>query len=146
MALDQVLVSDDAAKSSVEVKQYGGENQMRIITQYKFDDTSEETTAEVDALIYNALKGFYSYPITLDQFTSTQEDGIFRSKSRMRRRAFCSALPVTVQVFTTEMTVFLGAGAAAVRDSMSTAKPQSAKERAADSDSIWFSLHPKVSK
>ncbi len=74
VALDNVLVSDDAAKSSIEVKQYGGENQMRIITQYKYDDTSEETTAEVDALIYNALKGFYAYPITLDQFTSTQED------------------------------------------------------------------------
>ena len=82
VALDGVLVSDDAAKSSVEVKQYGGENQMRIITQYKYDDTSEETTAEVDALIYNALKGFYSYDITLDQFTSTQEDvnGIISSE------------------------------------------------------------------
>ncbi len=82
VALDKVLVSDDAAKSSVEVKQYGGENQMRIITQYKFDDTSEETTAEVDALIYEALKGFYTYPITLEGFTSTQEDvnGIISSE------------------------------------------------------------------
>ena len=82
VALDGALVSEDAAKSSVEVKQYGGENQMRIITQYKYDDTSEETTAEVDALIYNALKGFYSYPITLEQFTSTQEDvnGIISSE------------------------------------------------------------------
>ena len=81
-ALDGKLVSDDATKSSVEVKQYGAENQMRIITQYKFDDTSEETTAEVDALIYEALKGFYSYPITLDGFTSTQEDvnGIISSE------------------------------------------------------------------
>ncbi len=82
VALDNVLVSDDAAKSSIEVKQYGGENQMRIITQYKYDDTSEETTAEVDALIYNALKDFYTYPITLEQFTSTQEDvnGIISSE------------------------------------------------------------------
>ena len=82
VALDKALVSDDATKSSVEVKQYGAENQMRIITQYKYDDTSEETTAEVDALIYEALKGFYSYPITLDGFTSTQEDvnGIISSE------------------------------------------------------------------
>ena len=81
-ALDKALVSDDATKSSVEVKQYGAENQMRIITQYKYDDTSEETTAEVDALIYEALKGFYSYPITLDGFISTQEDvnGIISSE------------------------------------------------------------------
>ncbi len=82
VALDKVLVSDDAAKSSVEVKQYGGENQMRIITQYKYDDTSEETTAEVDALIYNALKEFYTYDISLDGFTSTQDDvnGIISSE------------------------------------------------------------------
>ena len=82
VALDKALVSDDAAKSSIEVKQYGAENQMRIITQYKYDDTSEETTAEVDALIYEALKGFYTYPITLDGFTSTQEDinGIISSE------------------------------------------------------------------
>ena len=73
-AVESALVSDDASKSSVEVKQYGGENQVRIITQYKYDDTSEETTAEVDALIYEAVKGFYSYPISLDGFVSTQDD------------------------------------------------------------------------
>ncbi len=81
VALESALV-DDVANSSVEVKQYGGENQIRIITQYKYDDTSEETTAEVDALIYNAVKGFYTYPITLDGFVSTQEDenGIISSE------------------------------------------------------------------
>ena len=81
-AVESALVSDDASKSSVEVKQYGGENQVRIITQYKYDDTSEETTAEVDALIYEAVKGFYSYPISLDGFVSTQEDenGIISSE------------------------------------------------------------------
>ena len=81
VALEDALV-DDVAKSSVEVKQYGGENQVRIITQYKYDDTSEETTAEVDALIYEAVKGFYTYPITLDGFVSTQDDenGIISSE------------------------------------------------------------------
>ena len=81
-ALEKTLVSDDATMSSLEVKQYGDENQMRIMTQYKFDDTSEETTAEVDALIYDAVKGFYSYPISLDAFVSTQEDfnGIISSE------------------------------------------------------------------
>ena len=81
-AVEGALVSDDASKSSVEVKQYGGENQVRIITQYKYDDTSEETTAEVDALIYEAVKGFYTYPISLDGFVSTQDDenGIISSE------------------------------------------------------------------
>ncbi|MBQ2020442.1 MAG: protein translocase subunit SecD, partial [Rikenellaceae bacterium] len=62
----------DASNVSLEVKQYGDENQMRIVTQYKFDDTSEEATAEVDQLLYNNLKGLYSYDITLEGFTSTQ--------------------------------------------------------------------------
>ena len=47
---------------------------MRIVTQYKHDDTSEETTEEVEALIYNALKSLYGYEITLDGFKNTQED------------------------------------------------------------------------
>ena len=64
----------DASNVSLEVKQYGDENQMRIVTQYKFDDTSEEATAEVDQLLYNNLKGLYSYDITLEGFTSTQND------------------------------------------------------------------------
>ncbi len=64
----------DASSVSLEVKQYGDENQMRIVTQYKFDDTSEEATAEVDQLLYENLKGLYSYDITLEGFTSTQND------------------------------------------------------------------------
>ena len=73
-ALDGAFVDGDAAAVSCEVKQYGDANQMRIVTQYKFDDTSEETTAEVDEIIYNALKPLYSYDITFDSFRFTQND------------------------------------------------------------------------
>ncbi|WP_296001292.1 protein translocase subunit SecDF [uncultured Alistipes sp.] len=73
-ALDGAFVDGDAASVSCEVKQYGSENQMRIVTQYKFDDTSEETTAEVDEIIYNALKPLYSYDISFDSFRFTQDD------------------------------------------------------------------------
>ena len=66
--------AEDAANASFEVKQYGDKNQMRIVTQYKHDDTSEETTEEVEILIYNALKSLYGYEITLDGFKNTQED------------------------------------------------------------------------
>ena len=66
--------AEDAASASFEVKQYGDKNQMRIVTQYKHDDTSEETTEEVEILIYNALKSLYGYEITLDGFKNTQED------------------------------------------------------------------------
>ena len=66
--------AEDAANASFEVKQYGDKNQMRIVTQYKHDDTSEETTEEVEVLIYNALKPLYGYEITLDGFKNTQDD------------------------------------------------------------------------
>lgn len=66
--------AEDAANASFEVKQYGEKNQMRIVTQYKHDDTSEATTEEVEILIYNALKPLYSYDITLDGFKNTQDD------------------------------------------------------------------------
>ena len=64
----------DESSISFEVKQYGNENQMRIVTQYRYDDTSDEATGEVEELIYNALKPLYSYDITFDQFRNTQTD------------------------------------------------------------------------
>ena len=64
----------DAASVSSEVKQYGNENQMRIVTQYRYDDTSDEATAEVEQIIYDAVSPLYSYDITFEQFRNTQTD------------------------------------------------------------------------
>ena len=64
----------DASSISFEVKQYGNENQMRIVTQYRYDDTSDEATAEVERILYDAVKPLYSYDITFDQFRNTQTD------------------------------------------------------------------------
>ena len=64
----------DASSISSEVKQYGKENQMRIVTQYRYDDTSDEATAEVERIIYDALKPLYSYDITFEQFRDVQTD------------------------------------------------------------------------
>ena len=59
---------------SVEVKQFGGDSQMKITTQYKNDSESTEVDAEVEGLLYNALKGFYAEDIQLADFTSTLEN------------------------------------------------------------------------
>ena len=64
----------DASAISFEVKQYGNENQMRIVTQYRYDDTSDEATAEVEQIIYDAMKSLYSYDISFEQFRNTQTD------------------------------------------------------------------------
>ena len=59
---------------SVEVKQFGGDAQMKITTQYKNNQESTEVDAEVEGLLYNALKGFYAEDIQLSDFTSTLEN------------------------------------------------------------------------
>ncbi len=64
----------DASAVSFEVKQYGNENQMRIVTQYRYDDTSDEATADVEKILYDAMKPLYSYDITFEQFRNTQTD------------------------------------------------------------------------
>lgn len=64
----------DASSISFEVKQYGNENQMRIVTQYRYDDTSDEATGEVEQIVYDALKGLYSYDISFENFRNTQND------------------------------------------------------------------------
>ena len=68
------IADADASSISFEVKQYGNENQMRIVTQYRYDDTSDEATGEVEQIIYDALKSLYSYDITFNQFRNTQTD------------------------------------------------------------------------
>ena len=68
------LADADASSVSFEVKQYGNENQMRIVTQYKYDDTSDEATGEVEEILYKALKPLYTYDISFDGFRNTQTD------------------------------------------------------------------------
>jgi SecD/SecF fusion protein len=61
-----------------EVKQYGANNEIRIVTQYKFDEEGEEVTNEVNHMLYDALGGLYAAPLTFDEFetTATNENGI----------------------------------------------------------------------
>lgn len=64
------IEGDDAAKSAT-VTQFGEASQMRIITQYRYDDQSESASDEVEELLYNALNRFYATPLTLDEFLTT---------------------------------------------------------------------------
>ena len=61
-------------EGAVEVKQFGGESQMKITTQYKVEDESTEADAEVEEMLYNSLKGFFKEDITFDEFRSTLEN------------------------------------------------------------------------
>ena len=59
---------------AVEVKQFGGESQMKITTQYLVENESTEADAEVESKLYNALKGFFANELTFAEFTSTLDN------------------------------------------------------------------------
>ena len=59
---------------AVEVKQFGGESQMKITTQYLVEDESTDADAEVENKLYNALKGFFTSELTFAEFTSTLDN------------------------------------------------------------------------
>ena len=64
----------DIDQYSVEVKQFGGESQMKVTTQFKVDSEDTAVDAEIETLLYNALGQFYTEDITLEGFTSTLEN------------------------------------------------------------------------
>ncbi len=59
---------------AVEVKQFGGDSQMKITTQYLVEDESTDADAEVENKLYNALKGFFASELTFAEFTSTLDN------------------------------------------------------------------------
>lgn len=61
-------------KESVEVKQFGAGSQMKLTTKYKVNDKSTQVDKEIEGKLYNALKGFFRTPLTLEQFTTTVEN------------------------------------------------------------------------
>ena len=69
---EQVRAAAEAEfDGAVEVKQFGGESQMKITTQYKVDNESSEVDAEVEQKLFNALQGFYNEPVQFDDFRNT---------------------------------------------------------------------------
>jgi len=61
----------DVNSKSFEVKQFGDDTQMRIVTQYLYDEQNDEATATVEELLYNGVNGLFAEPISLEEFTST---------------------------------------------------------------------------
>ncbi len=59
---------------AVEVKQFGGESQMKITTQYLVENESTEADAEVENKLYSCLKGFFADDLTFEEFTSTLDN------------------------------------------------------------------------
>jgi len=74
---EEVKVSDvqaslaDVFQSAPEVKIFGESNQVKITTDYRIEDNSEDVDNEVEALLMQGLQegGFIDQSVTLQQFT-----------------------------------------------------------------------------
>jgi len=95
-------------ESSVEVKQFGGDSQMKITTSYKFQDETSTVDAEIEGMLYESLKEFYSEEVSLTDFTSTLENpnGIISSDkvgasiaNDIKRNAIISIILALIVIF-----------------------------------------------
>ena len=66
---------ENVKASSVEVKQFGGDSQMKITTSYKIDDEAQSVDAEIEGMLYTALKGLFAdQSLSQSDFVSTLEN------------------------------------------------------------------------
>ena len=93
---------------AVEVKQFGGDSQMKITTQYLVENESTEADAEVENKLYNSLKGFFATDLTFEEFTSTLDNpnGIISSDkvgptiaNDITRDAFIAVILALIVIF-----------------------------------------------
>ena len=106
---DAAAAADENIKnSSVEVKQFGGDSQMKITTSYKINDESSSVDAEIEGMLYQALKGMFVEEMSLDDFTQTLENpnGIVSSDkvgasiaSDIRRDAIIAVILALIIIF-----------------------------------------------
>ena len=94
--------------ASVEVKQFGGDSQMKITTSYKYNDESIDVDKEIEGMLYESLRPLYAEDLTLSEFTSTLENpkGIISSDkvgasiaSDIRRNAIISVILALMVIF-----------------------------------------------
>ena len=73
-AFDAAAAQNNVENTATEVKQFGGDSQMKITTTYKVNEESTDVDAEVEEVLYNALKAFFVEDISIDQFRSTLDN------------------------------------------------------------------------
>ena len=105
----EAAASEQDITASVEVKQFGGDSQMKITTSYKVNDESSAVDTEIEGMLYDALKGFYTdADFTLEEFTSTLDNpnGIISSDkvgasiaNDIKRNAIISVILALIAIF-----------------------------------------------
>ncbi len=96
------------AGTSVEVKQFGGDSQMKITTSYKYQDEAATVDNEIEGMLYESLKDFYDDGLTFDEFVSTLDNpnGIISSDkvgasiaNDIKRNAVISIILALIVIF-----------------------------------------------
>jgi len=66
--VEQVL-SSDAVFGSADAKTYGADNQLKITTKYRIDESGREIDTEIEQKLFEALKPYLPSDHTFDQFS-----------------------------------------------------------------------------
>ena len=113
-SLDKVFMDAKAQMGddetfSLNVITIGDANQVRISTNYRINDNSEDVDDQIEALLYEGCKPFLADNITLDEFKSTDinpEIGIMQSQkvgpavaSDITRDAFIAVIIALLGIF-----------------------------------------------
>lgn len=100
--------ASESGSAAVEVKQFGDANQMKITTAFEVSNESTEMDAQIEAMLYEALKGQFASEITLDEFRSTLDNpnGIISSDkvgptiaNDMKRQSIIAVLIALMVIF-----------------------------------------------
>ena len=69
-------ISDKLIKElgSAEAKTFGGDNQLKISTKYRIEDSGTEVDTDIQNKIFNVLKPYFANDMTFDQFKSGGND------------------------------------------------------------------------
>ncbi|MDQ5929538.1 MAG: SecD/SecF fusion protein, partial [Bacteroidota bacterium] len=67
------LLSDEKVFGSAEAKVFGNDNQLKITTKYKVQEHGVEADQEVNKLLFENLKSFYSKSLTYDKFVNAYD-------------------------------------------------------------------------
>jgi len=65
-----------AIYGSAEAKTYGGQNQLKITTKFKVDETGTEVDDEIESMLFEGLKKNLPEGMTLEQFKSDEESKV----------------------------------------------------------------------
>jgi len=69
---NEAAAADETVRNaSVEVKQFGGESQVKITTSYKYNVETSDVDTEIETMLYTALNGFFEESLTQEEFVSS---------------------------------------------------------------------------